>query len=167
MGAGLAVKAGINRHFSVLTFGIAQVAMDIEPLIAMIRGSDVLHGISHTYIGALVIGIAVMLISPYICAPILRRYNVEARSIGAYWLVCPEHFSRTALALGAFIGTLSHILLDSLMHRDMKPFYPFSDSNPFLGFMPVGAVYQMCFWLGIVGTLVWVIVKFNHRRQND
>jgi hypothetical protein len=83
MGAGLAAKAAIDRHFSVLTFGVAQVAMDIEPLIGMIRNSDVLHGPTHTYIGALVIGFVVMLVSPFICRPILRRYNYEAHAIGA------------------------------------------------------------------------------------
>ena len=40
MGAGLALKAVAGRHFSVLTFGIAQVAMDIEPLVGMLRDSQ-------------------------------------------------------------------------------------------------------------------------------
>ena len=44
MGAGLALKAMAGRHFSVLTFGMAQVAMDIEPLVGMLRGAAVLHG---------------------------------------------------------------------------------------------------------------------------
>lgn len=48
MGAGLALKAVAGRHFSVLTFGIAQVAMDIEPLVGMLRGAAVLHGPTHT-----------------------------------------------------------------------------------------------------------------------
>lgn len=52
MGAGLALKAVAGRHFSVLTFGIAQVAMDIEPLVGMLRGAAVLHGPTHTYLGA-------------------------------------------------------------------------------------------------------------------
>lgn len=51
MGAGLALKAVAGRHFSVLTFGIAQVAMDIEPLVGMLRGAAVLHGPTHTYFG--------------------------------------------------------------------------------------------------------------------
>ena len=44
MGAGLALKAMAGRHFSVLTFGMAQAAMDLEPLVGMLRGAAVLHG---------------------------------------------------------------------------------------------------------------------------
>lgn len=56
MGAALIVKPAARQHFSVLVFGIAQVAMDIEPLIGMILDWDVLHGPSHTILGALAIG---------------------------------------------------------------------------------------------------------------
>ena len=61
MGPALAIKAVAGRHFSVLVFGIAQVAMDIEPLVGMIRGAEVLHGWSHSYVGATAIGLLVML----------------------------------------------------------------------------------------------------------
>lgn len=166
MGAGLAAKAAIDRHFSVLTFGVAQVAMDIEPLIGMIRNSDVLHGPTHTYIGALVIGFAVMLVSPFICRPILRRYNYEAHAIGAGWLVCSENFSKGAVALGAFIGTFSHILLDSLMHADMQPFWPVSTSNPMLWLISVDMVYQLCFWFGVASAIAWLVGKYRHGHQN-
>lgn len=55
MGAALIVKPGLNRTFSVITFGLAQVAMDIEPGVGMLTGADVLHGPTHTILGALVI----------------------------------------------------------------------------------------------------------------
>ena len=58
MGAGLALKAMAGRHFSVLTFGMAQVAMDIEPLVGMLRGAALLHGPTHTYLGAVPIALA-------------------------------------------------------------------------------------------------------------
>lgn len=77
MGPGLAVKALGGRHFSVLVFGIAQVAMDIEPGIGMLRGADVLHGWTHSYAGATVIGLLVLLLAPPLCRPILRRWNAE------------------------------------------------------------------------------------------
>lgn len=166
MGAGIAAKAAINRHFSILAFGIAQVAMDIEPLIGMIRDADVLHGLTHTYIGALVIGLAVMLASPFICRPILRRYNYGAGAMGASWLACPEPLSKGPVALGAFIGTFSHVLFDSFMHADMRPFWPASNSNPMLGLMSVDAVYRFCFWLGVASAIAWVVGKYRHSGQN-
>lgn len=79
MGPGLAIKGLGGRHFSVLVFGIAQVAIDIEPLIGIIRDADVLHGWTHSYAGATAIGILVMLLVPRLCPPILRRWNQELR----------------------------------------------------------------------------------------
>lgn len=55
MGAAFIVKPTLNRRFSVITFGIAQVAMDIEPGIRMAAYTDVLHGPTHTILGAVVI----------------------------------------------------------------------------------------------------------------
>jgi hypothetical protein len=60
MGAGLIAKPGFNRNFSVITFGVAQVAMDIEPGVGMLSGSEVLHGPTHTLLGAMFIAYLVM-----------------------------------------------------------------------------------------------------------
>jgi membrane-bound metal-dependent hydrolase YbcI (DUF457 family) len=44
---------------------------------------------------------------------------------GANVLVDVEpHLTARAVALGALTGTYSHVLLDSMMHPDMKPFAP-------------------------------------------
>jgi len=55
MGPGLAVKAVTGRYFSLTVFGFCQVAIDIEPLVRMIRGDIVIHGFTHTYLGATLI----------------------------------------------------------------------------------------------------------------
>ena len=86
MGAALMAKPGLNRNFSVITFGIAQVAMDIEPGVGMLTGSVVLHGPSHTILGALVIAYLVMLIAPSICSYLLRRWNKEVILHKLPWL---------------------------------------------------------------------------------
>jgi hypothetical protein len=74
MGAALMAKPALNRNISVITFGIAQVAMDIEPGIGMLTGADVLHGPTHTILGALVIAYLVMLIAPVVCNFLLRMH---------------------------------------------------------------------------------------------
>ena len=86
MGVGLAAKAVGGRHFSVLTFGIAQVAMDIEPLIGMLRQSPVLHGPTHTYLGAVPIALVAAALTPWLCGPLLRRWNHEVVHYGMPWL---------------------------------------------------------------------------------
>lgn len=86
MGAGLAIKSVAGRHCSLLTFGAVQVAMDLQPLVGMVRGGADLHGVSHTYAGAAVLGSLVAVAAPVACNPILRRYNQEAKAMRVQWL---------------------------------------------------------------------------------
>ena len=163
MGAALIAKPGLNRNFSVITFGIAQVAMDIEPGVGMLTGSDVLHGPSHTILGALVIAYLVMLIAPSICSYLLRRWNKEVIHHKLPWLAQLEAVPRVAVIVGAFFGTLSHVALDSLMHHDIQPLRPFSEANPLLGLVTHDGVYQLCAISGVLGAVAWVVMQwFRH-----
>ena len=159
MGVALIVKPVAQRRLSVITFGLAQIGMDIEPLIGMLGDADVLHGPTHTILGALFIAALVALVAPYICRPILRRLNQEAQACRLGWLSEPEPSSMVVWA-SALFGTLSHIVLDAFMHADMHPFAPFSDANPLLGMVPHDEVYYWCFILGLIGALTWLISKW-------
>ena len=158
MGPSLAIKALAGRHFSVLTFGIAQLAMDIEPLIGLIRGSEVLHGATHTYLAALGITAVVAVISPTICQPILRRWNRELSFHRLSWLVEPESFSAISVFTGALAGTISHIILDSIMHSDISPLGPWSNTNALLGLTSIEALHQFCIFSGLFGVAAWVFL---------
>jgi hypothetical protein len=164
MGPGLAIKALAGRRFSVLTFGIAQVAMDIEPLVGLFRRSPVLHGVTHTYLAALVIATIVTAISPPLCRPILRRFNRELSTYGGYWLVEAESFSRTAVIAGAFAGTLTHVFLDSIMHTDISPLAPWSNDNALLGLISIGALHQLCIFAGLLGIGTWLVGAWRKHR---
>ena len=163
MGAALIVKPGLNRNISVITFGIAQVAMDIEPGIGMLTGADVLHGPTHTILGALVIAYLVMLIAPVVCNFLLSKWNKEVTHHKLAWLALPETTSRAAVTVGAFFGTLSHVALDSLMHHDIQPLMPFSQSNPLMGLVSHDGVYQLCAIAGVVGAVTWVAMQWLGR----
>lgn len=151
MGAALIVKPGLNRNFSVITFGIAQVAMDIEPGIGMLTGADVLHGPTHTILGALVIACLVLLIAPSVCNFLQKRWNKEVIHYKLPWLVQCGALPKNAVISGALFGTLSHVALDSLMHHDMHPLLPFSEANPLLGLVSHDGVYQLCAIAGEIG----------------
>jgi membrane-bound metal-dependent hydrolase YbcI (DUF457 family) len=56
--------------------------------------------------------------------------------------------------VGAALGAYSHIVFDSLMHADMRPLAPFSDANPLLGLVPVGALHWFCIIAGLIGLAV-------------
>ncbi len=165
MGPALVIKAAGGRHFSVLVFGIAQVAMDIEPLVGIMRGADVLHGWTHTYLGATLIGIAVFLLAPPLCNRILRRWNQELEFHKLHWLRSPEPVIRTAAATGAFIGTYSHVLFDSIMHADLLPLRPWSADNALLSLISIDALYQACFVSGLAGTAIWLMLGMVRKKR--
>jgi len=154
-----------GRYFSVLVFGIAQVAMDIEPLIGMIRNADVLHGWSHSYVGATVIGILVMFIAPPFCRLILGRWNSELENHGVGWLSSPPTIGWVPAVTGAFVGTYSHVALDSIMHVDIAPLSPWSKSNELLGIISIGDLHTVCVAAGVVGVAAWFTLGLWVRRQ--
>lgn len=165
MGAGLAAKALAGRHFSVLTFGIAQIAMDVEPLIGMLRDADVLHGPSHTYLGAIGMALVVALIAPWLCRPLLRRWNHEVRHYRLPWLCEGERWRPRTVVLSALAGTLSHVVLDSVMHLDITPWAPWSNANGLYAVMPLWALHLLCVAGMAFGAAGWVALRWLRRHH--
>ena len=140
LGPGAVFKAIGGSHFSFMVFGGAQVMMDIEPLVGILRGSFVLHGYSHTLAGAAAIGTAAGLIGRPISTFVLKLLRI------------PHYpFTWTASFLGAYIGTFSHVLLDALMHPDMHPWWPFAPGNPLLEALSTGWLHIGCAVAAVVG----------------
>lgn len=165
MGPALVIKGAGGRHFSVLVFGVAQVAMDIEPLVGILRGADVLHGWTHTYIGATLIGFTVFLLVLPLCQWILQRWNRELEFHKLQWLRSPEPITRMAAMTGALIGTYSHVLLDSIMHADMLPLRPWSTDNALLELVSIDALHQACFISGLIGVTIWFMLGYARRNR--
>lgn len=142
LGPGAAFKAIGGRHFSFMVFGGAQVLMDIEPLIRILRGDFVLHGDSHTIAGALVIGFVAAAIGKPIGACVLAALRIP-------------HYPMTWLAAfsGAMVGTFSHVVLDAVMHADMRPWWPLANGNGLLGTIQVDRLHVACGALGVLGLL--------------
>ena len=165
MGPALAVKGIAGNHFSVLMFGVAQVAIDLEPGIGMLRGSATLHGWTHTYLGATVIGAAVLILGRPLCLAILKRWNREVIAHRLNWLTSPEHLNWPAAGAGAFVGTYSHVALDSLMHFDIRPFAPFSSDNILLGLVSYQALHVGSVVAGLAGLALWLLRQWYTNRD--
>lgn len=114
MGPGLAVKAVAGRHFSLMLFGFSQVAIDIEPLVHIIRGDDVLHGFTHTYVGATLVAVVALFPGRPLCQFLLTYWAPSPDSRFLQWLRGPKVISWPAAIAGAFVGTYSHVFLDSI-----------------------------------------------------
>jgi len=154
MGPGAAIKAVTGKYFSLMVFGFSQVAIDIEPLIRILRGDSILHGYTHTYLGAVIIGLFSLIAGKPFCEWLLKIWNYFVDSKYLVWLKLRTKISWLSSASGAFVGTFSHVLLDSMMHSDIHPFAPFSTSNSLLYIMPVGWLYLLCAFLGVFGFMV-------------
>lgn len=159
MGPGLAIKAAAGASFSVLTFGLAQVAMDIEPLLGLLLGWEMLHARTHNLPVATAIALGLVGLAPPICRALLRMYNAAVTGLGVGWLAEPWSGARLPVVLGAFVGTWSHVGLDALMHLDVWPLAPISHWNPLLDAVPTGALHVGCTVLGVAGAAAWVVMR--------
>ncbi|MCL2020533.1 MAG: hypothetical protein FWG81_00115 [Betaproteobacteria bacterium] len=125
--------------------------MDIEPLIGILRGWDVLHGYTHTVLGTLVIGAIAGFIGKPVSSFVLKRLQI------------PHYqFTWSASFLGAFIGTFSHVLLDAIMHWDMSPWRPITSGNKLLGVISMDALHLSCIIAAVIGAIV-CIIRFKTR----
>ncbi|MFT5142581.1 MAG: membrane-bound metal-dependent hydrolase YbcI (DUF457 family) [Rhodothermales bacterium] len=129
-----------------MVFGGSQVLMDIEPGVRMIQGAAVLHGPSHTLVGAVIIGFVAGVIGKPVTEFVFRIFRAKDPSVA--W---------TASFVAAFTGTLSHIVLDATMHFDMKPWSPITSENGLLGSIPLGTLHLTLLLFGVIGGLFVLI----------
>lgn len=163
LGPGIAAKAVLGRHVSLMVFAFSQVAMDVEPAAHMIRGDAVLHGFAHTYVGATLVAALSVVAGRPICQTLLQRWPPDPGSPFLTWLVGPARIPWPAAIVGAVLGTYSHVLLDSIMHADIRPLAPFAETNAMLGAMSIGALHLLCVAAGGLGVAA-LLLAFVRRR---
>ncbi len=159
MGPGIVVKALLQGSFSLMVFGWAQIVMDIQPLIVMISGEGHLHGFSHTYLGATFLAVLSALSGKY-----LSQVGLFVIGLNKLWAV---NISWWVSFLSAFIGTMSHVLLDSIMHSDVEPFFPFTKNNEFLGLMSVQSLHKVCLYSALVGGALYFGVNCLNKLNKE
>ena len=141
-GPGLLIQSAARRQFSLVAFITAQVLIDLEPGLNLLRHHHPVHGALHTYLGSLIL--------VPVAALVARAWNRIFRK-------SPRRFS--SLLISGWVGVWSHVLLDSLIHRDIVPFLPFSSSNPFYGAISYRDVYVGCSIAGIAGAAMWLWLR--------
>ena len=164
MGVALLIKPVGRHRFSVLVFGVSQVAIDIEPLVGILRRDAVLHGWTHTLAGALVIGGAAAAVARAPVNWFLRSMREGTHSQAS--AASTRHDVSWRVAVGsAWIGTFTHLLLDGIMHADMHPFAPLAASNPLLGTVPLGALHLGLVIAGVAGLLALLVTDGGAARN--
>jgi membrane-bound metal-dependent hydrolase YbcI (DUF457 family) len=155
MGPGIAIKALMQGSFSLMVFGWAQIVMDIQPLLVMLTGEGHLHGFSHTYLGATLLTLFSALSGKY-----LSELGLYVLGLNQQWQV---KIAWWVTLLSAFVGTYSHVLLDSIMHGDVQPFYPFTTHNSLLGLISVASLHTFCLVCGAVGGVLYYVIPGAHK----
>lgn len=132
-GPALVAKGLLKNRFCIITFALSQVIIDLESLFYLLQNDWPVHRFFHTYVGATL----AIIISIVLAKPLLKILKLIAT-----W---------KAILIAAVFGGYSHIILDSIMHRDIQPLSPFFESNGLLGIMSVSALHNACVYSGVIG----------------
>lgn len=154
IGVALLVGYFLHRRVNLAALILSSVFVDIEPLIVFIIGDGYrLHGYAHTIFASIIFGVLI----GYILY-LLRKYLYNILTTLA--LTGNSSGSRTYI-LGGVIGWLLHVLMDSPLYSDIRPFEPIP-INPL--FVPhhiegIMAVYELAFY---VGSILYLYLLYRH-----
>jgi hypothetical protein len=150
MGPAAVLKTVVGARFSLTVFGLSQVLIDLEPLIRICRGDPFLHRTTHHLAGALLIAALAAEPGRRLCQRLIPPRLEDRR--GAIADGVDQTLIPRGVAWGsALLGTLSHLVLDGVMHDDVQPFWLLSDAQPWLHAIPITALHAGCIGLGVLG----------------
>jgi hypothetical protein len=131
------------------TFIVANVIVDVEPFIIIALGLDLpLHGFLHSFLGGTIVSFLLafsMIRIGKLLMPITRLFHLEQKQ------------SIINIFSAALSGVYLHIVLDSRLYKDIKPFYPLVVNPLFSGKMfAVFDVYSLCVISALVGIALYL-----------
>ena len=155
MGPGFAIKSILKKNFSLMVFGWSQIVIDIHPLIVILSDRGTIHGFTHTYLGATLIAFFCALSGKYLGELGLKIMR-KKEYLPINWNVA---------FISTFIGTYSHVFLDSIMHYDVIPFNPFWKSNILFSIVSVNTLYIFCLTSGLLGIIIYYLIEKSHTEK--
>ena len=155
-GPGLLIKAAAPRQFSMAAYSLTQVIIDIETGYYQLRHEYPDHRDMHTFLVGGLIGM--------LCGMLVSRtgaWFARPRDLVGEALLA-EYRLWTAIPSGVF-GGLFHAVVDGMMYTDIRPFRPFSTTNPLFGLLSVRSVYLFCVVTGLLGAVL--LLAWERRPQ--
>ena len=164
LGPGMLIKAVLRGSFSLVLFGWAQILIDLQPLVVLLRGEGHLHGLSHTLAGALLIAPVCAVSGRWLTARALQARWLELSRAEREWLGLQSIPGWGVALTSSLIGTVSHVAIDAVIHADLQPFYPWTLSNPALGAWHADQLHAFCIasgavGLGVFGATQWLLLR--------
>jgi len=150
LGPGLLFGLLLLSYIDFPTFLIASVIVDVEPFLVLTLNLNYpLHGFLHSFFGGTLIA--------FLLAAVMSNVRSALSPLMSF-LKLEQKLSFKTILSAALLGVYVHILLDSPLYPDIRPFFPF-DFNPFLSnSMFIGFdVYTLCTLSFIGGGIVYAI----------
>jgi len=139
----------LRKYLHVPTFLVANILVDVEPLLILsLRLNSPLHGYLHTFVVASILGLVLgcmMFLLERILRPLYTTLLMESNAI-------PKLKS---FIVAGVTGTSLHVLLDSPLYDDIRPFFPLS-VNPLYNPASSSEVYSLCMWMGLLGVVFYI-----------
>lgn len=149
LGPALGLGLPFRKYLHVPTFLVANILVDVEPFLVLSLGLDYpLHGYLHTFIAAFILGLALG----------YAMFLLERIPRSLYKALLLESDAKLGLKsfiVAGILGTMLHVLLDSPLYDDIRPFYPLS-ANPLLYSASSTEVYSFCVWMGLFGIVFYI-----------
>lgn len=163
-GLGILARSMVTKRFSLSTFVMANVVIDMEPVTWYLLTGDPLHGFLHTLLGATLLALACAQWGRSWCERLLRFWNSRLSARQAVWLGVMPSIPIGAAFVSALLGAWSHVFLDSFMHADVRPWWPLSSANDIRGLVPMNYVYFFSALFGLWGMLRLAIARWDRTR---
>jgi len=142
LGSGLLIAELTPASFAAFVW--SNVIIDVESVYHLVAGMYPVHTFLHTAVGATLAAVAAI------------GLTLAGRAAWARWRGAAARESLVAVAAGALAGAWSHVLLDAIMHADLRPLAPWSSRNPLLGAVPLSWLHLACAIAGGIGVALLV-----------
>jgi hypothetical protein len=153
-GPGALLKGAAPGRVSWLVFALSNMLIDLEPVGLFIVIGVPAHPWLHTVPGALAVAALAAAGGRRPCEAFLRGWNSRLSPAQERYLRFEPSIPVACAWAGALLGTLSHVLLDALMHGDVRILWPLSEANPLWGLVSLGALHWGCVTAGVAGVAI-------------
>ena len=148
LGPALGLGFPFRKYVHAPTFILANVIVDVEPFLVLFLGLRYpLHGYLHTFflalLAGLTLGYAMFLLERFL-QPLYKLFLLETA----------DGLNAKSFVVAGALGTTLHVLLDSPLYTDIRPFYPLT-INPLYSPALSLEIYSICVWMGILGIIYY------------
>ena len=147
----------IPKRFSWSVFTLTNVLIDLDPILSFVITLNPSHGFIHTIFGSTLMAIISATYGRQLCEFLVIQWNNELKGKEIKWLSGDTKISPNSAWIGALVGAWSHLFLDSFMHHDIRPLYPFTDKNILLGQISILNLHIACTASALLGLLFYWI----------